>query len=135
MGVIGMLLLANGIYTDFTVPLWVIFLCATSITLGSLFGGWSIIKTVGFGIYKVKLIHSVTNQISAAAVILGSSLIGAPTSTTQVVTTSLMGVGAAERPKHVRWKVAASILKGWLFNIPISFLLGLVYCFLLTRIF
>jgi PiT family inorganic phosphate transporter len=81
------------------------------------------------------LVHSIANQISAAAVILGSSLIGAPTSTTQVVTTSLMGVGAGERPKHVRWSVAKSILKGWLFNIPISFILGMVYCFLFMKIF
>ena len=135
MGIIGMLLLANGIYPEFVVPRWVIFLCASSITLGTLFGGWKIIKTVGFDIYKVKLIHSVADQISAAAVILGSSLIGAPTSTTQVVTTSLMGIGAAERPKHVKWSVASSILKGWLFNIPISFLLGAIYCLFLTKIF
>lgn len=135
MGIIGMLLLANNIYPEFTVPNWVVLLCATAITFGALFGGWSIIKTVGFGIYKVKLIHSIADQVSAAAVILGSSLIGAPTSTTQVVTTSLMGVGAAERPKHVRWTVATSILKGWLFNIPVSFLLGFVNCFIITKIF
>ena len=135
MGIIGMLLLANNIYPEFTVPIWVIFLCATSITLGTMFGGWSIIKTVGFGIYKVKLIHSIADQVSAAAVILGSSLIGAPTSTTQVVTTSLMGVGAGERPKHVRWDVAKTILKGWLFNIPASFIMGMIYCYLLIRIF
>jgi len=135
MGIIGMLLLANNIYPEFTVPIWVIFLCATSITLGTMFGGWSIIKTVGFGIYKVKLIHSIADQVSAAAVILGSSLIGAPTSTTQVVTTSLMGVGAGERPKHVRWDVAKTILKGWLFNIPASFIMGMIYCYLLIHIF
>jgi len=134
MGIIGMLLLANNVYPTFTVPLWVILLCASSITLGTLFGGWSIIKTVGFDIYKVKLIHSVADQVSAASVILGSSLIGAPTSTTQVVTTSLMGVGAAERPKHVNWTVARSIVKGWVFNIPSSFLLGGLYCFLLTKL-
>lgn len=135
MGIIGMLLLANQVYPEFTVPLWVILLCASSITMGTMFGGWSIIKTVGFGIYPVKLIHSIADQISAAAVILGSSMIGAPTSTTQVVTTSLMGVGAGERPKHVRWTVAGSILRGWLLNIPSSFLLGLIYCFLLVKIF
>ncbi|MDY2586374.1 inorganic phosphate transporter [Winogradskyella aquimaris] len=135
MGIIGMLLLANNVYPTFTVPLWVIILCASSITVGTLFGGWSIIKTVGFDIYKVKLIHSVADQISAASVVLGSSFVGAPTSTTQVVTTSLMGVGAAERPKHVNWSVASSILKGWLFNIPISLLLGGLYCFLFTKIF
>lgn len=132
MGIIGMLLLANNFYSEFTVPQWVIFLCAGSITLGTMFGGWRIIKTVGFGIYRVRLVHSIADQISAAGVILGSSFIGAPTSTTQVVTTSLMGVGAAERPKHVHWKVATSILKGWLLNIPISFLLGMLYCYVLT---
>ncbi len=135
MGIIGMLLLANQVYPDFTVPLWVILLCASSITLGTLFGGWRIIRTVGFGIYEVKLIHSIADQVSAAAVILGSSLIGAPTSTTQVVTTSLMGVGAAERPKHVRWTVAGSIIRGWLLNIPISLVLGMSYCFVLLKIF
>jgi PiT family inorganic phosphate transporter len=135
MGIIGMLLLANHVYPEFTVPTWVVVLCATSITLGTMSGGWSIIKTVGFGIYEVKLIHSIADQVSAAAVILGSSLIGAPTSTTQVVTTSLMGVGAAERPKHVRWTVAGSILKGWVLNIPASFIFGMLYCFILSNIF
>jgi len=101
--------------------------------MGTLFGGWSIIKTVGFDIYKVKLIHSVADQISATIVILGSSLIGAPTSTTQIVTTSLMGVGAAEHPKHVRWRIAKNILKGWLFNIPISFTLGALFCYLIVH--
>ena len=134
MGIIGMLLLANHIYPEFTIPFWVIILCASSITLGTLFGGWSIIKTVGFGIYKVRLIHSIADQVSAAAVILGSSLIGAPTSTTQVVTTSLIGVGAAERPKHVRWSVASSILKGWLLNIPVSFIFGYIFCFIITKV-
>ncbi|UBM58568.1 inorganic phosphate transporter [Marinilongibacter aquaticus] len=134
MGIIGMLLLANHVTRDFAIPIWAVILCASSITLGTLFGGWTIIKTVGFGIYKVKLIHSIVDQTSAAAVILGSSLIGAPTSTTQVVTASLMGVGAGEHPKHVRWQTAKTILQGWLFNIPISFLLGVFYCFLLTHI-
>ena len=135
MGIIGMLLFANQVYAEFTVPTWVILLCASSITMGTLFGGWRIIKTVGFGIYDVKLIHSIADQISAAGVILGSSLIGAPTSTTQVVTTSLMGVGAAERPKHVRWTIAGSILRGWVLNIPASFILGILYCLLLNLIF
>lgn len=135
MGVIGMLLLAHNVYPEFTVPIWVVLLCATSITVGTMFGGWTIIKTVGFGIYKVKLVHSVADQISAAAVILGSSLIGAPTSTTQVVTTSLMGVGAAERPRHVRWHVAKGIFKGWLLNIPTSFALGGGLCYILVQIF
>ena len=131
MGIIGMLLLASGIYPEFTVPGWAVLLCAASITLGTMFGGWSIIKTVGFGIYKVKIIHSIADQIGAAFVILSSSLVGAPTSTTQVVTTTLMGVGAGERPKHVRWGMAKNIFSGWLLNIPVCLVLGAGYCFVL----
>ncbi len=134
MGVISMLLLASGVYSEFTVPDWVILSCASAITLGTMFGGWSIIKTVGFRIYKVKIYHSVADQIGSAAVILGSSMIGAPTSTTQVVTTTLMGVGAAEHPKHVRWGVTKNIIKGWLLNIPTSMLLGAFFCYLFIKI-
>ena len=134
MGVIGMLLLASGVYAEFTVPAWVIFSCASAITLGTMFGGWSIIKTVGFGIYKVKLIHSIADQMGSAAVILGSSLIGAPTSTTQVVTTTLMGVGASEHPKHVRWGITKNILSGWLLNIPSSMIMGAVFCYLFIKL-
>ncbi len=134
MGVIGMLLLASGVYTEFTVPTWVILSCASAITLGTMFGGWSIIKTVGFGIYKVKLIHSIADQVGSAAIILGSSLIGAPTSTTQVVTTTLMGVGAGEHPKHVRWGITKNILSGWLLNIPSSMVMGAVFCYLFIKL-
>ncbi|HHH55295.1 MAG TPA: inorganic phosphate transporter [Bacteroidetes bacterium] len=135
MGVMGMLLLASGVYSTFFVPTWVIVLCASSITLGTMFGGWNIIKTVGFGIYKVKIIHSLADQIGSAAVILLSSFVGAPTSTTQVVTTTLMGVGAGERPKHVRWSVAKNIVSGWLLNIPSSMFLGALYSYLLLKLF
>ena len=134
MGIISMLLLASGVYQEFTVPDWVILSCASAITLGTMFGGWSIIKTVGFRIYKVKIYHSVADQISSAAVILGSSLIGAPTSTTQVVTTSLMGIGAAEHPKHVRWSTAKSIVNGWLLNIPSSMIMGAFFCYLFIKL-
>jgi len=134
MGVVGMLLLASGVYPVFTVPDWTIILCASAITLGTMFGGWNIIKTIGFGIYKVKLIHSIADQVGAAAVILGSSLIGAPTSTTQVVTTTLMGVGAGQRPKHVRWGMAKNIFTGWLMNIPSSLAMGAFFCYLLLKL-
>ncbi|MCB0777393.1 MAG: inorganic phosphate transporter [Chitinophagaceae bacterium] len=134
MGMMAMLLLASGFHSSFHVPLWVIFTCASSITLGTLFGGWNIIKTVGYGIYKVKLIHSLADQIGSAFIIISSSLIGAPTSTTQVVTTTLMGIGAGERPHHVRWSMAKTIAKGWLLNIPSCILIGAVYCFILLKL-
>lgn len=134
MGILGMLLLATGYYSTFTVPDWVILICASAITLGTMFGGWNIIRTVGFGIYRVRLIHSIADQVGAAAVILGSSMIGAPTSTTQVVTTTLVGAGAAERPKHVHWMVIKNIIAGWGFNIPICMGLGAAFSFILMKL-
>ncbi|SMO53589.1 Phosphate transporter family protein [Solitalea koreensis] len=130
----AMLLLASKVYPEFCVPLWVIVVCASSITAGTLFGGWNIIKTVGYGIYKVRLIHSIVDQIGSALIIISSSVIGAPTSTTQVVTTTLMGVGAGERPHHVRWMEAKSIAAGWLLNIPACMLFGAFYCFIFLKI-
>jgi inorganic phosphate transporter, PiT family len=135
MGTMAMLLLASGVHTTFHVPLWVILLCAVSITGGTLFGGWSIIRTLGFGIYKVKLIHSMADQIGSALIILSSSYIGAPVSTTQVVTTTLMGVGAGDRPGHVRWRMAKTIGTSWLLNIPSCLLIGALFCFVLEKIF
>jgi len=124
MAIIGMLLLSGGHYQVFTIPDWAILLCASSISLGTLFGGWSIIKTMGFGLYRIRTIHSVADQIGSALVISTATAIGAPASTTQVVTSTLLGVGARERPRHVHWKTALSIIKGWVFNLPVSAAIG-----------
>ncbi len=130
MAIIGMMLLASGHNSTFEVPDWAILLCASAITLGTLFGGWSIIKTLGFGLYRVRLIHSVANQLGSALVNSIATSIGAPTSTTQVVTATLLGNGAAEKPAHVRWQVAGHIAGGWILNVPISIMLGWFYCFM-----
>jgi PiT family inorganic phosphate transporter len=137
MGMIAMMLFASGSTAAFTVPFWVILLCATSITFGTLFGGWNIIKTVGFGIYRIKPVHSLADQIGSAGVILSSSLIGAPVSTTQVVTTTLVGIGTGEHPGHVKWKNVKTIFTGWFLNIPISIVIGylinLILSFLIIK--
>lgn len=127
MGIIGMLLLSAGHYQVFTIPHWAILLCASSITLGTLFGGWSIIKTMGFGLYRIRTIHSVADQIGSALVISAATAIGAPASTTQVVTSTLLGVGAREKPRHVHWSTVLSIVKGWLLNLPISAAIGALF--------
>ena len=134
MGIIAMVLFASGYTTEFTVPIWAIILCTSAISFGTLFGGWSIIKTLGFGIIKVKLLHSFTNQIGSALINSIATAIGAPTSTTQVVTATLIGIGAGEKPKHVKWKVAGSIIGGWFVNIPLSMGIGASYCMLLLYI-
>lgn len=132
MGMIAMMLLASGATTHFHVPLWVILLCTTSITSGTLFGGWNIIKTLGFGIYKVKLIHSLADQVGGATVILASTMVGAPVSTTQVVTTTLVGIGAGEHKRHVKWHNVQRILAGWALNIPVSIIAGYLINMLLN---
>jgi PiT family inorganic phosphate transporter len=130
MAIIGMILLASGVNNSFTIPFWAIVLCATSITLGTIFGGWRIIKTLGFGLYRLRTIHAVANQIGSALVNSIATSFGAPTSTSQVVTASLLGNGSAEKPGHVKWRTAAGIIAGWWFNLPISIGLGWLYCFI-----
>lgn len=134
MAIIGMMLLASGQTETFTVPLWVVLLCTTAITLGTMFGGWSIIKTLGFELYHIKLIHSVANQLGAALINTLATSIGAPTSTTQVVTATLLGNGAAEKPSHVKWKRAGQIILGWFVNVPISMVFGAGYAYVLIKI-
>ncbi len=128
MAIIGMMLLASGTTKTFSVPDWTIVWCASAITLGTLFGGWRIIKTLGFGLFRVRTLHAVANQLGSALVNTLATGIGAPTSTTQVVTATLLGNGAAEKPGHVRWRTAASIVTGWWMNVPVSLLLGWLFC-------
>ena len=118
MGIITMVLLLSGYIDEFQVPLWVIISCASMITIGTMMGGWRIVRTVGFGIYKVRPLHAVDAQLTSALVIFGASAIGAPVSTTHVVSSSIMGIGASERPKAVRWGKAQEIISTWLITIP-----------------
>lgn len=134
MAIIGMMLLADGMTPEFSIPVWAVIWCASAITLGTLFGGWRIIRTVGFGLFRVRITHSVANQLGSALVNTLATSIGAPTSTSQVVTATLLGNGAAEKPGHVKWRTAAGIVSGWWLNVPVSLLLGWSYCFIYTAI-
>lgn len=134
MAIIGMMLLANGATAEFSIPVWAVVWCTSAITLGTLFGGWRIIRTLGFGLMRVKITHSVANQLGSALVNTLATSIGAPTSTSQVVTATLLGNGAAEKPGHVKWRTAAGIVSGWWLNLPVSMLLGWFYSFLYTAI-
>lgn len=118
MGIITLVLVTGGMITSFEVPFWAILACATAITLGILSGGWRIVRTVGFGIYKVRPLHALNAQLTAAGVIFGAALVGGPVSTTHVVSSSIMGIGASERPKAVRWAKAKDIVSTWLITIP-----------------
>jgi PiT family inorganic phosphate transporter len=133
MGVITMALVAYGAVgknTDgkFDVPLWVVLVCATAMGLGTAAGGVRIIKTMGSKIIDLKPIHGFCAETSAAATILGASFLGVPVSTTHVISSCIMGVGASQRVSAVRWGVTAKILWAWVLTIPMSALVaGLSY--------
>jgi PiT family inorganic phosphate transporter len=128
MGVITSALVILGFEKDFSVPWWVVALCAGAISLGISTGGWRIIKTLGSGMFRIRPIHGFAVQATSATVILGAALLGGPVSSTQVVSSAIMGVGSAERVSKVRWGVAQNILVAWVVTIPASMILsGLLY--------
>ena len=134
MGILTLVLLLGGFIDSFAVPFWVMLACAIAMTLGILSGGWRIVRTLGFAIYKVRPVHALDSQLTSAAVIFAASAIGAPVSTTHIVATSIMGIGASERPKAVRWAKAREIATTWIITIPGAAAVS-VACYLLLNIF
>jgi PiT family inorganic phosphate transporter len=124
MGIITLALVIDGYLKTFEVPTWVILLCAAMIALGTAVGGNKLIKTLGGKFYKIRPVDGFASQLASAIVILGASIVGGPVSTTQVVSSAIMGVGAAERVNTVRWGVAQEIAVAWLLTIPITALLA-----------
>jgi PiT family inorganic phosphate transporter len=124
MGIITLALLTGGYLSTFVVPQWVIFLCATMIALGTLLGGWRLIRTLGGKFYKIRPVDGFSSQLASATVIMGASLLGGPVSTTQVVSSAIMGAGAAERVNKVRWGVGQEIATAWLLTIPATALVA-----------
>ena len=131
MGILTLVLMLGGFIADFKVPLWVMLACASAITAGVLSGGWRIVRTLGFAIYKVRPLHALDSQLTSTLVILAASMVGAPVSTTHVVATSIMGIGYAERPKAVRWSKAREIGMTWVITIPGGTLMAVVFYLLL----
>ena len=127
IGVIAALLLADGHLHRLDAPVWAKVLCAAALTAGTALGGWRIIRTVGRGIYRIQPVEGLVSQTSSAAVIFGASLLGAPTSTTQVVASSIVGIGTGRgRWHHVRWSVVRHMGLAWLTTIPITAALAAV---------
>ncbi|MDD2701560.1 MAG: inorganic phosphate transporter [Sideroxydans sp.] len=134
MGILTLVLLLGGFIPTFEVPFWVMLACSLAITLGILSGGWQIVRTLGFSIYKIRPLHALDSQMTAASVIFASSLGGAPVSTTHVVASSIMGIGASERPKAVRWGKAFEIVATWVITIPGAALMA-IGCYLVAQLF
>ena len=127
MGVIAALLLATGHIDTLAVPLWVKLACGAALTLGTAMGGWRIIRTIGRRIFRLAAIDGFASQSASTAVILPASYLGAPVSTTQVVASSVVGVGGGRRRwHHVRWGVVRSIAFAWLFTLPAAAAFGAI---------
>jgi PiT family inorganic phosphate transporter len=129
MGIITLGLLVDGTIDKFVVPTWVIAVSAGMIALGTATGGWRLIKTLGGRIYKIRPVHGFVSQIAGASIILGAALFGGPVSTTQVMSSSIMGAGTAERLSKVRWQVGSEMLVAWVLTIPISAVLAAIFYF------
>ena len=128
MGIITLALLSAGSIPSLDVPTWVKFACALSMSLGTAVGGWKIIKTMGTGIARLEPFSGCAVEITSSLVIFSATLLHLPVSTTHVVSGSIMGIGASNRIRSVRWGVARQMLVAWVLTIPLSALAsGLIY--------
>lgn len=128
MGVIALSLAIGGATSGFDVPFWVIVSTAAALAVGTAIGGWRLIRTLGGKFFKVRPVHSFAAQLTSAVVIVFASLTGAPVSTTQVVSSAIVGVGSSERLGKVRWGVTRDILLAWIVTVPVSaFFSALIY--------
>jgi inorganic phosphate transporter, PiT family len=119
VGVVAALLLSDGRISHLAAPVWAELGCAAALTAGTVLGGWKIVRTVGRGIYRIHPIDALASQTASTAVVLGASLLGAPTSTTQVVASSVVGVGGGRRRwRHIHWAVVRHMSLAWLVTMP-----------------
>jgi len=128
MGIITMALVSYYQLPDFHVPFWVIFLCASAMGLGTAFGGWRIIKTLGVRLVNLRPIHGFAAEASTATVIEVASRFGLPLSTTHIISSTIMGVGASKRLSAVRWGVGGNIVLAWVITLPACAILAWVVC-------
>jgi PiT family inorganic phosphate transporter len=132
MGIILPLLFSIGYFgasvdpNNLPMPLWVILASYSAIALGTLSGGWRIVKTMGYKITKLRPVHGFAAETAGAATILGASLAGIPVSTTHVICSTIMGVGTTMGTSTVKWGVARSIMFAWILTIPISAFIGFI---------
>ncbi|HJR81236.1 MAG TPA: inorganic phosphate transporter [Anaerolineales bacterium] len=134
MGIIALSLVIDGVLPSFQVPTWVVAVSAAAIAIGTSLGGWRLIRTLGGKFYKIRPVHSFSTQLTSALVILSASFIGVPVSTSQIVSSAIIGVGSAERVSQVRWSVAEEIITAWFITIPASGLLAAAVQWLITNL-
>jgi len=125
MGIIAVLLYSQGyLGTSFSVPFWVVLACQAAMALGTLMGGWRIVRTMGLRITRLTPMQGFCAETGGAATLFAATFLGVPVSTTHTITGAIVGVGAARRVSAVRWNVASSIVVAWIFTIPASALVA-----------
>jgi PiT family inorganic phosphate transporter len=137
IGIVWMLLIATG-YTaagDTSPPTWVVLSCYTAIAMGTLFGGWRIVKTMGQRLTKLKPVHGFCAETGGAITLFTAAILGIPVSTTHTITGAIVGVGATQRASAVRWGVAGNIIWAWILTIPASALVAAMAYWISLRIF
>jgi len=131
MGIIAVLLYANGyLQGGFHVPLWVVLACHAALALGTLFGGWRIVKTMGMGITRIRPTGAFCAQTSGAVTLFLATSLGIPVSTTHTITGAIVGVGLSRRVSAVRWGVATRIVWAWVLTIPAAGLIAAFFWYL-----
>ncbi|MEW8986312.1 MAG: inorganic phosphate transporter [Bacillus sp. (in: firmicutes)] len=135
MGIITMALIANGYQSGDDVQFWVQISCAIAMGLGTSVGGWKIIKTVGGKIMKIRPVNGVAADLTGAMIIFGATYIHLPVSTTHVISSSILGVGASHRLKGVKWGTAQRMLITWVITLPISALCAAITYYILNIFF
>lgn len=128
MGIITMALVTSGHLSGFDVPFWVIIVCGLAMAAGTAGGGWKIIKTLGMKLAHLKPVHGFAAETAAATVIEGASFLGLPLSTTHVISSTIMGVGASKRFSAVKWGVGGSIVMAWVLTLPACAALAWALC-------
>jgi len=124
MGVMTLALYITGNIKVFHIPLWVIFLCAITMAVGTAIGGWRIVKTMGIRLTCLQPVHGFSAETSAALAIELASRLGIPLSTTHTINTAIMGVGASKRFSAVRWGVGGEIVTAWILTFPVCGLIA-----------
>lgn len=135
MGMFSLTLFLGGLISEFYIPIWVILLCGLFMGVGTAFGGWRIIRTMGMKITKLEPVHGFAAETSAALVIEFASRLGIPLSTTHTINTAIMGVGSTRRLSAVRWGVAAEIVSAWILTFPVCGLVAWLVTVVFQRLF
>lgn len=135
--IMGMMILFSAVagrHAGGGIPLWIKLLSVTGITIGVTLGGTKIIKTVGYCIFKIQPLHALESQLAASGILLACNMIGAPVSTTQIISSSVMGVGSCTNKKLVRWQLIKDIFWSWLLTIPMAGGISIVIYLILSKI-